>query len=79
LTDPLQHREQLFVIQVKIKTQHFFDGYLEGRIHQEGDGEWPEMLKLKDFPPKVGIRLLCKLLMRQAAKCKKVLLNVSRS
>ncbi|GAQ79928.1 transcription factor jumonji (jmjC) domain-containing protein [Klebsormidium nitens] len=37
---------------VKIKTQDFFEGYLTGRVHGgDGDG-WPEMLKLKDFPPK---------------------------
>lgn len=34
--------------QVEVNIHKFFKGYLEGRSHPTG---WPEMLKLKDWPP----------------------------
>ncbi|CAN8237695.1 unnamed protein product [Cochlearia groenlandica] len=34
--------------EVEINIHQFFDGYLKGRRHRDG---WPEMLKLKDWPP----------------------------
>eukprot|EP00250_Pteridium_aquilinum_P011579 c20166_g1_i3 orf=378-4919(+) len=34
--------------EVEINIHQFFKGYEDGRVHRDG---WPEMLKLKDWPP----------------------------
>ncbi|KAG0617853.1 hypothetical protein M758_4G020500 [Ceratodon purpureus] len=36
--------------EVEINIHQFFCGYEEGRLHVEPEG-WPELLKLKDWPP----------------------------
>jgi len=38
-----------FVLQVEINIHMFFVGYMKGRTHTVA--HWPEMLKLKDWPP----------------------------
>lgn len=40
--------DALFLSQVEINIHKFFHGYSTGRFHLDG---WPEMLKLKDWPP----------------------------
>lgn len=41
-----------WVSQVEINIHQFFTGYEEGRVHKErGIDGWPDMLKLKDWPP----------------------------
>ena len=38
-----------FMLQVEINIHMFFVGYTQGRTHHRP--HWPEMLKLKDWPP----------------------------
>ncbi|KAL6971675.1 hypothetical protein U1Q18_031355 [Sarracenia purpurea var. burkii] len=40
--------KSIVLMSVEINIHQFFRGYLEGRRHRTG---WPEMLKLKDWPP----------------------------
>lgn len=44
------HGSLIACFQVEINIHQFFTGYEEGRLHNVPDG-WPEMLKLKDWPP----------------------------
>lgn len=44
----IRNTHSLLNMQVEIKIHQFFKGYSIGRTHRNS---WPEMLKLKDWPP----------------------------
>ncbi|XP_020579159.1 lysine-specific demethylase JMJ25-like isoform X2 [Phalaenopsis equestris] len=69
--------------EVEINISQFFRGYLDGRFHKDG---WPEMLKLKDWPPsssfeerlpRHGVEFLSALPFGEYANLRDGLLNVA--
>ncbi|KAL0915816.1 hypothetical protein M5K25_013275 [Dendrobium thyrsiflorum] len=69
--------------EVEINISQFFRGYSDGRFHDDG---WPEMLKLKDWPPsssfeerlpRHGVEFLSALPFQEYANLRDGLLNIA--
>ncbi|XP_020682113.1 lysine-specific demethylase JMJ25 isoform X1 [Dendrobium catenatum] len=69
--------------EVEINISQFFRGYSDGRFHEDG---WPEMLKLKDWPPsssfeerlpRHGVEFLSALPFQEYANLRDGLLNIA--